>query len=54
MLWIPRWGEIAVRGYRKDGVTEEVGRICQMDRISVDGDVGDGEEIASAISVKSL
>jgi len=25
-----------------------------MDRISVDGDVGDGEEIASAISVKSL
>lgn len=30
------------------------GRICQMDRISVDGDVGDGEEISSAISVKSL
>lgn len=28
---------------KKVGVTETVGKICQMDRISIDGDVGDGE-----------
>lgn len=47
--------EIAVGEVKeKVGVTEAVGKICQMDRISIDGDVGDGEEISSAISVESL